>query len=678
MNSVTSTSVENEVKENLDNTQIADSISHKESPLTDYGTSPPNFDLQLPDFTLDGTDEVPANLERNIDDSDSLRGNDLHSSANDEKNADKHVNHDVQASFDFSSPNKEEVKEKVKSSDELAPNLVSHTDALHRRDSYESSELSDLGDDQSEAETDKMDFLDDRDVEGLPQLTDLQALAQLTKEAELELDLVNENKDDEKNEANAQEERQEQDEEKEQDEDKEEEEEEEAKIDEKDKEDQIKVENAPYTEAFNGSKLESETVTKKRSLTEEDEEDEGNTGIKNDTPSNKKAKILAKNENYEVDNLRQSEVNTGNDRNGQESSSSSKELLILDEDNEAEDEEDEDEDNRGQKDQLVEVIKLEDDDESAKTEKAEEVEDVKEVEKAEEAEEAVEAEKAEKTKEVEAEEAEEVEEEAGEVEDDDEDEEEEDDDDDEEEKDLGVANTESREDEEELRLAAIKELTSIEAYFAEVRDQLYESKLKILETELDLCIQGLHPQLEKIYQRVNEIHQDSVALIDCNLKYKLRCIDRETKATRTSIHQDFLKNLMNVNQGLITKTTTKWYRINKERNQLDQLVENYNFSAIPEKSTGMLPLEVSSAMDNGTPKLKKTLKQNIIVELVQQRNNLNEQLGILNGLVEFYGFPSAINLSMENTDEQASKELLLRKASPEEINEDLKAMGILT
>ena len=39
-------------------------------------------------------------------------------------------------------------------------------------------------------------------------------------------------------------------------------------------------------------------------------------------------------------------------------------------------------------------------------------------------------------------------------------------------------------------------------------------------------------------------------------------------------------------------------------------------------------------------------KQNTLIELVKQRNNINEQLGILNGLVEFHGFPSAISSSL--------------------------------
>ena len=74
---------------------------------------------------------------------------------------------------------------------------------------------------------------------------------------------------------------------------------------------------------------------------------------------------------------------------------------------------------------------------------------------------------------------------------------------------------------------------------------------------------------------------------------------------------------------------------------------------------------------------KKLQKQNTLIELVKQRNNINEQLGILNGLVEFHGFPSAISssLSEEILDDQ-SNELLLKKATDEEINSDLRAMGI--
>lgn len=140
---------------------------------------------------------------------------------------------------------------------------------------------------------------------------------------------------------------------------------------------------------------------------------------------------------------------------------------------------------------------------------------------------------------------------------------------------------------------------------------------------------------------------------------------------------------MDTKNAMITETTSMWYKINKERNQLDQIVPDFNYSAIPLSILAQGEVTVSNSsnvadmMGTAAPKMKKAIKQNAIIELVQQRNNLNEQLGILNGLVTFHGFPSAVTSSISQ-DEVATQELLLRKASEDEINEDLRAMGIRT
>jgi hypothetical protein len=206
----------------------------------------------------------------------------------------------------------------------------------------------------------------------------------------------------------------------------------------------------------------------------------------------------------------------------------------------------------------------------------------------------------------------------------------------------------------EQRRLAVDELVHIEADFARLRDQLYHDKLELLEHELELCLEGLHPELLKIYHKINGFYQDSVKYANANLNYKMRCIDRQTVATRTLIHQDFLKGLMDHKNDIIANTTSLWYKINKERNQMDQLVPDYNFAALP-------------GDDEDAP--KRVVKQRTLVELVQQRNALNEEIGVDRGLLEFHGFPAAILMRT------GADELLLRRATEEEIEDDMVAMG---
>lgn len=239
------------------------------------------------------------------------------------------------------------------------------------------------------------------------------------------------------------------------------------------------------------------------------------------------------------------------------------------------------------------------------------------------------------------------------------------------------------------RQLAVEELIEIEQSFVDIRDKLFQDKLKSLEHELQLCLDGSHPELSKIYYKINGFYQDSLRLANNTLTYRLKCINSETIATRTSIHQDFLRHLMDGKNEMILNTTSQWYKINKERNQMDQLVPDYAFAAIPERHTDESANGSTSNGSNGStnvngmanmetsphpePLLKKAIKQQKLVDSVQNRNNLNQQLGILNSLVQFHGIPSAINLS---DNDNLLHELLLTKANDDEIAEDLAAMGI--
>lgn len=216
----------------------------------------------------------------------------------------------------------------------------------------------------------------------------------------------------------------------------------------------------------------------------------------------------------------------------------------------------------------------------------------------------------------------------------------------------------------EKRQAAVAELIGIEKAFASLRDKMYHDKLNLLEHELQLCVEGSHPELSKIYYKINAFHQDALRQANSNLSYRLKCIDRETVACRTAVHQNFLKQVYDSKSDMITNTTSMWYKINRERNQLDQLVPDYSYSA----SGGAF------VSNDGNDEGSTALPQSVLYELVSQRNAINTQLGILNGLVEFSGIPAAVGSSLG--DEQQVPELLLRKASEEEIADDLRAMGV--
>lgn len=574
----------------LDSTtnQVANTTLGRESPLSDITASPVPFDLSLREAdgeiqsTIDNIEKFleerePIDENRNNTNTKSKEGSE------EADDAVQEVLKEIETEF-----------AKELDHDDKVPkdSNITTGDDVKNRDSYESSELSDLDENQSEAETDKMDFLDEigtvQDEDGSNGqsngLSDLQNLSQLTELARLK-DVDSDFGDDE---------------------------------------DEDELNNLNLHS--NGNKLAINGESHKRTLEIDDEHEQTTKKLKAATPvSDLKDKAQ---EEEQKDTPTVEIVENDKKKNKLDNDQQKIELIVLKDDQE---------------------ISAEDNGAEAEPEDEGEDNDNGNNTDAPNAEEVANSEAVQQNKE-----------------------------------DAVVIENEERDDVDlnKQRNLAIQELIAIEAKFAEVRDKLFKDKLSLLEKELQLCLDGSHPELSKIYGKINEFYQDGLRLANANLMYKLKCVDKETIATRTSIHQNFLRNLMDTKNGMITDTTSLWYKINKERNQLDQLVPDFTFAAIPSIPNGSILIEESIVNGNidGSAELsvsKKLQKQNTLIELVKQRNNINEQLGILNGLVEFHGFPSAISssLSEEILDDQ-SNELLLKKATDEEINSDLRAMGI--
>lgn len=574
----------------LDSTtnQVANTTLGRESPLSDITASPVPFDLSLREAdgeiqsTIDNIEKFleerePIDENRNNTNTKSKEGSE------EADDAVQEVLKEIETEF---------AKELDHDNKVPKDSNITTGDDVKNRDSYESSELSDLDENQSEAETDKMDFLDEigtvQDEDGSNGqsngLSDLQNLSQLTELARLK-DVDSDFGDDE---------------------------------------DEDELNNLNLHSNGNKSAINGESH--KRTLEIDDEHEQTTKKLKAATPvSDLKDKAQ---EEEQKDTPKVEIVENDKKKNKLDNDQQKIELIVLkdDQENSAEDNgaeaepEDEGEDN--------------DNGNNTDASNAEEVANSEAVQQNKE--------------------------------------------------DAVVIENEERDDVDlnKQRNLAIQELIAIEAKFAEVRDKLFKDKLSLLEKELQLCLDGSHPELSKIYGKINEFYQDGLRLANANLMYKLKCVDKETIATRTSIHQNFLRNLMDTKNGMITDTTSLWYKINKERNQLDQLVPDFTFAAIPSIPNGSILIEESIVNGNidGSAELsvsKKLQKQNTLIELVKQRNNINEQLGILNGLVEFHGFPSAISSSLsEQILDDQSNELLLKKATDEEINSDLRAMGI--
>lgn len=216
-------------------------------------------------------------------------------------------------------------------------------------------------------------------------------------------------------------------------------------------------------------------------------------------------------------------------------------------------------------------------------------------------------------------------------------------------------------EQEQLRLAALKEITDIECKFAELRQKLYENKLAKLQAEAQMCLEGSHPALQSYYQKIDSVRDYKLRRAYQRQKYELECIDKETRATRCFIHQDFFRKVTDLKHELLSNTTQKWYDINKERRDMDVIVPEVNYH-VPVKLSGKtLSCITGYAAPAQQRREGEYLPEDLVCENInfQFRNNpvdklevivdrmrFNNQLSDLEGLKRYFGgFPGAPSLS---------------------------------
>ncbi|SCU80300.1 LAME_0B02454g1_1 [Lachancea meyersii CBS 8951] len=214
---------------------------------------------------------------------------------------------------------------------------------------------------------------------------------------------------------------------------------------------------------------------------------------------------------------------------------------------------------------------------------------------------------------------------------------------------------------ESVRLSALKEITEIEHQFAELRQKLFESKLAKLQTEIQMCLEGSHPALQSYYQKIDSVRDFKLRRAYQRQRYELECIDKETQATRCSIHQDFQRKVSDVKHELLLNTTQRWYDINKERREMDVIVPDVNYH-IPVKIDGKTlscitgyaaPAQLRREGDPLSEDLQcegiqVRFKNNPVdkLEVIVDRMRFNNELSDLEGLKRFFnGFPGAPSLN---------------------------------
>ncbi|CAI4054564.1 Rpd3L histone deacetylase complex subunit DEP1 SKDI_01G0600 [Saccharomyces kudriavzevii IFO 1802] len=214
---------------------------------------------------------------------------------------------------------------------------------------------------------------------------------------------------------------------------------------------------------------------------------------------------------------------------------------------------------------------------------------------------------------------------------------------------------------EEQRTTALKEITDIEYKFAQLRQKLYDNQLVRLQTELQMCLEGSHPELQAYYSKIAAIRDYKLHRAYQRQKYELSCINTETLATRTFIHQDFHKKATDLRARLLNRTTQTWYDINKERRDMDIVIPDVNYHVpikLDNKTLSCITGYASAAQlrypgepvaeDLACESIEYRYRANPVdkLEVIVDRMRLNNEISDLEGLRKyFHSFPGAPELN---------------------------------
>ncbi|AJO93621.1 Dep1p [Saccharomyces cerevisiae YJM1248] len=214
---------------------------------------------------------------------------------------------------------------------------------------------------------------------------------------------------------------------------------------------------------------------------------------------------------------------------------------------------------------------------------------------------------------------------------------------------------------EEQRMTALKEITDIEYKFAQLRQKLYDNQLVRLQTELQMCLEGSHPELQVYYSKIAAIRDYKLHRAYQRQKYELSCINTETIATRTFIHQDFHKKVTDLRARLLNRTTQTWYDINKERRDMDIVIPDVNYHVpikLDNKTLSCITGYASAAQlrypgepvaeDLACESIEYRYRANPVdkLEVIVDRMRLNNEISDLEGLRKyFHSFPGAPELN---------------------------------
>lgn len=142
----------------------------------------------------------------------------------------------------------------------------------------------------------------------------------------------------------------------------------------------------------------------------------------------------------------------------------------------------------------------------------------------------------------------------------------------------------------------------------------------------------IHPELVAMKEVIDQRRDQKVEVEHTWLKYRLQTLQRESVANKAQAHSQFMQTAREVRASNLDQLNKEFYQLQRERRSCEDDVPDYMYSFTTKRS-----------------------------QQITEQTAYNAEVSILSGVAKHLGFPAAPDI---------------RKARPQEIEDDLRIMGV--
>lgn len=164
--------------------------------------------------------------------------------------------------------------------------------------------------------------------------------------------------------------------------------------------------------------------------------------------------------------------------------------------------------------------------------------------------------------------------------------------------------------------------------------RLYDEKIARCNAELAMLesTTPTHPELVAALDVIDNHRDKKIQYEDTRIKFKLESLQRESMAEKAQAHSQYMLDVQDTRERHQDKLNEAFYQIQRERRSADTSAPSYMYHFPTKRS-----------------------------EQIRRQTAYNKEISILSGVAKYVGFPAAPDL---------------KRLKQDEIDEDLKAMGV--